>query len=140
MKKYCISLTVLACFLATGHSFAVRDPGPPKKRIVPVVKIKADPDPGHLTNFQNQVGKSFFFEVTGNTTGPIWGTGVYTSDSRLATAVVHAGILGNGKKGIVKVTILAGQAAYVGSTSNGVTSSGYGVWGGSYQVEPVGKK
>jgi hypothetical protein len=139
MKKYCISLTVLACFLATGDSFAVRDPGPPKKRPAPVVKIKADPDPGNLTTFQNQVGKSFFFEVTGNTTGPIWGTGIYTSDSRLATAVVHAGILGNGQKGIVKVTILAGQAAYVGSTSNGVTSNGYLVWGGSYQVEPVGK-
>jgi hypothetical protein len=137
--NYCLSLAALACLLAAGPALAVRDPGPGKKR-APVIKIKADPDPGNLSTYQNQVGKSFYFEVTGVLTGPIWGTGIYTNDSRLATAVVHAGILGNGQKGIVKVTILAGQPAYLGTANNGVTSNNYGAWSGSYQIEPVGKK
>ncbi|MBE7537999.1 MAG: hypothetical protein HS122_06270 [Opitutaceae bacterium] len=29
--------------------------------------------------------------VTGATTGIVWGTGVYTHDSNIATAAVHAG-------------------------------------------------
>ena len=32
------------------------------------------------------------FEITVDQGGSIWGTGVYTDDSTLATAVVHAGI------------------------------------------------
>ena len=52
----------------------------------------------------------------------MWGTDVYTSDSTLATAAVHAGVLQPGQTGVVKVTILPGQAAYQGSTRNSVRS------------------
>ena len=94
----------------------------------------AQPDPGNLTNFQNDVGKTYYFRVTGAVNGTVWGTGVYTSDSPLATAVVHAGVLKVGQTGVVKVTIVPAQDAYQGSTQNGVTTSEYGPWPGAYRV------
>jgi hypothetical protein len=135
-----LSLTVLAILLAAGPepALAVRDTTRPNKNKAPV--IKPLPDPITLVNYRGRVGKSFYFQVTGTTVGVVWGTGIYTDDSRLATAVVHAGILGNGQKGIVKVTIVAGQSGYQGSTSNGVTSHPYGAWQGSYRIEAVPKK
>lgn len=95
------------------------------------------PDPGTLTDHRADVGKSLLFEVIGSNTGSVWGAGIYTDDSNLATAAVHAGILAVGQKGIVKVTILPGQASYASSTSNGITSSSWGQWTGSFQVERV---
>jgi hypothetical protein len=97
-------------------------------------------DPGILTGYRTKVGQSFLFEVTGTTTGSVWGTGVYTDDSSLATAAVHAGVLANGKKGVVKVTILQGQPAYNGSTQNGVTTGQWANFEGSFRVEAVKKK
>ena len=101
------------------------------------VAVEARPDPGDLGGFRADVGKVFHFEVTGNKSGPVWGDGIYTDDSRLATAAVHAGVLKDGEKGVIKVTILAGQNAYTGAERNGVTSSEYGAWEGSYRVEAV---
>jgi len=92
-------------------------------------------DPGTLMGYRREVGKSFLFEVTGSNAGGIWGTGVYTDDSDLAKAAVHAGILAVGQKGVVKVTILPGQASYDRTTSNTVTSGWWGNWSGSYRVE-----
>ncbi len=97
----------------------------------------AKPDPGTISAFRGQNGKVMYFEVTGSTSGSVWGTGPYTDDSRLATAAVHGGVLKSGQKGIVKVTIMPGQASYQGSTQNGVTTSQYGSFGGSYKVETI---
>src|SRR5581483_1253345 len=68
--------------------------------------------------------------------GPtIWGSGMYTDDSPLAAAAVHAGVLRDGMRGIVKVTILPGHSSYRGSTQNGVQSESWNAWDGSYRVE-----
>jgi hypothetical protein len=96
------------------------------------------PDPGGLTNYQNQIGKTFYFRVTSAVTGAVWGTDVYTTDSSLATVAVHAGVLQAGQTGVVKVTILPPLPAYNGSTRNGVTSSAFGMYPGSYRVAKVG--
>ena len=74
-------------------------------------------------------------EVVGTTQGSVWGTDVYTDDSSIAAAAVHAGILKDGEKGVVKITILPGQDSYAGSTRNGVTSASFGAWQGSFRVE-----
>jgi hypothetical protein len=95
------------------------------------------PDPGTLGAYRTQIGKTFVFEVTGRTDATIWGTGVYTDDSALATVAVHAGALKVGQKGLVRVTILPAEMSYEGSTSNGVTSNPYGEFGGSYRVDAV---
>lgn len=94
-------------------------------------------DPGSLGSYRGKNGEVFFFKVTGATTRKAWGSGVYTDDSSLATAAVHAGVLKAGESGVVKVTILEGQNSYDGSTENDVTTSGYGQWGGSFKVESV---
>ena len=57
-----------------------------------------------------------------------------TADSRLAVAAVHAGVLKVGETGIVKVQVVPALNAYVGSTQNGVSTSDYGPWHGSYQI------
>jgi hypothetical protein len=74
-------------------------------------------------------------DVVGTNTGSLWGTDVYTDDSSVALAAVHAGLLKAGERGLVQVTLLAGQNSYRGSTRNGVTSNSYGAWAGSYKVE-----
>jgi beta-lactamase regulating signal transducer with metallopeptidase domain len=92
-------------------------------------------DPGDLTAYRQHVGESFNFRVTGRTDGAVWGSDVYTDDSTLAAAAVHAGILSPGEDGRVRVTILPGQSSYEGTNRNGVTSSSYGPWPGSYRIE-----
>jgi hypothetical protein len=101
------------------------------------VRRRVLPDPGNLTNYAQSVGQSFYFRVTGNTSGPIWGTDVYTHDSSLAAAAVHAGVLQEGESGVVKVTMLPALPQYHGSTNNGVTSGQWDNDGSyvSYQVE-----
>ena len=94
-------------------------------------------DPGNLTGFRGQEGLILYFRVTGSTDGSLWGTDVYTDDSALATVAVHAGVLAAGQTGVVKVTILAGQSSYHGTTRNSVTSYDYPDWYGSYKVEGV---
>jgi len=96
--------------------------------------VAALPDPGYVNNTNADIGKVFYYEVAGNH-GSIYGTDVYTTGSHLGTAAVHCGLLKIGEKGVVRVTILPGQASYVGSTRNAVTSSGYGLWAVSFKVE-----
>ena len=97
----------------------------------------AAPDPGTVVNLRGQNGKVFFFEVTGAQNGRVWGTDVYTDDSSLATAAVHAGVLKVGHKAVVKVTILPGKQMYAGSMRNGITTTDFGAWEGSFKVEAV---
>ncbi len=95
------------------------------------------PDPGTLTDYAQSLGQSFYFRITGSSEGSIWGTDVYTNDSALATAAVHAGALRAGETGIVKVTMLPALPEYHGSASNGVTSQPWENEGSyvSYKVE-----
>lgn len=100
---------------------------------VPVEVVNAMADPGTMYNHNNEVGKTFVIRVTGNATGSVWGTDVYTSDSTIATAAVHAGLVAPGQTGVVKVMMLVSPPAYVGSTRNGVTTRNYGAFNGAYQ-------
>ncbi len=97
-------------------------------------RVNALGDPGNLTQYGGQIGKSFFFQVTGAAAGSLWGTDVYTTDSTLAAAAVHCGILKPGQSGVVKVTITASPPAFTGSTRHGLTSSNYGQYPAAYKV------
>jgi hypothetical protein len=94
-------------------------------------------DPGTLTTYRGQNGTTYLFEVTGRADLSIAGTDIYTDDSGLATAAVHAGVLRAGQTGVVRVTILAGRANYSGTTRHGVTSIASTSYPGSYRVERV---
>lgn len=97
-------------------------------------ELGAMPDPGNLTEYRAETDETFFFEVTGDIDGSVWGTDIYTDDSNLASAAVHAGILEDGETGVVEVTICPGEDSYEGSESNGILSMDYGSWSGSYTV------
>jgi hypothetical protein len=100
---------------------------------------------GHYTSadlraLASKIGQSFFFLVTGEVHGPLWGTDVYTSDSSLGLACVHAGLLQAGETGVVKVTMVPPIPIFQGSMRHGVTSQPWTTgWGGAYQVELVKK-
>ncbi len=79
-------------------------------------------DPGNLKDFESKVGKTLQFAITGSTTDSIWGDGIYTDDSDLDTAAVHAGLVKDGEDATVMVKILPGQGKYRGAARNGVTS------------------
>ena len=72
---------------------------------------------------------------TGDTAGMVWGTDVYTNDSRICVAAVHAGKITVAVGGRVTLEILPGKPSYVGSTRYGVGSSSYGAWTCSYQFD-----
>lgn len=96
------------------------------------------PDPGSLWSYEKYVDQSFEFQVTGSTSGgSIWGTGTYTGDSRLSVAAVHAGVLRDGESGVVKVTILAGDSRYLGSSRNGISSYDYGTYPFGYRIDTL---
>ena len=69
-------------------------------------------------------------------TGAVYGTDIYTADSNLCRAAVHAGAIGNGG-GTVTVRSAPGCPAYVTTTQNGVTSNVWGAYDASYYF--VGK-
>jgi hypothetical protein len=64
--------------------------------------------------------------------GSVWGTDVYTDDSSVCTAAVHAGRISSAVGGTVRIEILAGRSSYRGSERHGVDSDDYGDWDGSF--------
>ncbi|HTN74851.1 MAG TPA: LCCL domain-containing protein, partial [Pirellulaceae bacterium] len=96
--------------------------------------VRIDADPGNLAMYTDKVGKSFAFKVTGRAAGIVWGTGIYTTDSTLAVAAVHAGALKLDETGVVRVTILPEQPAFRGSEANGISSSPWSGYPAAYQI------
>jgi hypothetical protein len=89
---------------------------------------------GSLSGF-GTLGGTYTFLVTGTTSGgSIWGCDIYTDDSHLAKAAVHDGWVADGVTKHISVTIVAGQSSYSSCTWNGITSTSYGVWPRSYQI------
>jgi hypothetical protein len=97
------------------------------------------PDPGNLVEFGHDwVGRSVLFEVTGRPDGMVWGTDVYTADSRLAAAAVHAGAIRTGERGLVRVMLVDGaDHAFLGSDRNGITSFDYGTYPVAFRVDKL---
>jgi hypothetical protein len=91
------------------------------------------PDPGNLYNFPDRSGKPLKFRVTGRTDGTVWGSDIYTADSPLATAAVHAGAIKAGQTGVVKVKLIPPPPAFAGSTRNGVSSQDFGPFPEAFQ-------
>ncbi|TSC79224.1 MAG: LCCL domain-containing protein [Candidatus Peregrinibacteria bacterium Gr01-1014_25] len=95
------------------------------------VQLAKTPEaPVNLTAHQNERDKEFVFKVTGpdpraQSLGSVWGTGVYTADSNVAAAALHAGVVRPARTVVVRVKIVQSPAQFVGSAQNGVTSQNY---------------
>lgn len=93
--------------------------------------------PARLQDLCDTPGTTYYFRVTGVSDGSAWGTDVYTGDSSLAVAAVHAGAVKSGETAVVRVTVAPPLNHYQGSTRNGATSHDYGRYGTAYRVGRV---
>lgn len=93
----------------------------------------------NATALRGQNGKTFTFKCPPNgSLGSVYGTGVYTDDSKVCSAAVHRGLITVAGGGTVVIKIAPGKPSYVGSTKNGVTTTAWNAYQGSYSffVEP----
>lgn len=93
--------------------------------------------PATMVDLCDRAGAVYYFRVTGDPGGQLWGTDVYTGDSALAAASVHAGLVQPGAAAIVRVTVEPPLKAYPGSTRHGVTSHDFGPFGTAYRLSAV---
>ena len=77
---------------------------------------------------------TYYCPAGGSYSGRLWGSGVYTDDSSICLAGVHAGVIRPESGGNVTIEIRPGSGSYQGSSMHGVTSSSYGGWHGSFVV------
>jgi hypothetical protein len=89
----------------------------------------------NATAFRGQNGAQFVYTCPFyGAAGPVYGTDTYTDDSSVCTAAVHAGRITLASGGSVTIEIRPGQSSYAGSTRNGITSSSWGAWTGSFVI------
>lgn len=93
--------------------------------------------PQTMVDLCDRVGAVYYFRVTGDANGQVWGTDVYTGDSALAAAAVHAGLVQPGAAAILRVTVEQPLKQYQGSTRHGVTSHDFGPFGTAYRLSAV---
>jgi len=85
-------------------------------------------------NYPMESTHSFF--IIGTDDGGVWGTDIYTDDSSISTAAVHAGLVQVGEAALVTIRLLPGLERYTGSTRNGVSSYNYDTWRFSFEFVP----
>ncbi|MBK7402022.1 MAG: hypothetical protein IPJ34_38690 [Myxococcales bacterium] len=68
--------------------------------------------------------------------GTVWGSDVYTDDSAVCPAAIHAGAIPE-SGGKVLVTFTPGGSFYVGTQRNGVSTSDWGKWGRSFYAQAI---
>ena len=68
----------------------------------------------------------------GGTQRSVWGTDIYTDDSSVCAAGVHAGRISLAEGGVVTFDMRPGLGEYAGSARNGITSAGFGPWQWSF--------
>lgn len=96
-----------------------------------------DPWSVNAVEHRAEVGEEFTYEcppADESRLDTVWGTDVYTDDSSVCTAGVHAGAITVEDGGDVTIEIAPGEESYDASEQNGIESSSYGPWGGSFVV------
>ena len=84
-------------------------------------------------SYRGQNGQRILISCAPNgSLNSVWGTMTYTDDSSICSAAVHAGLITTAQGGNVMIEIAGGEIAYEGTTQNGVTSSEWGRWEGSF--------
>jgi hypothetical protein len=80
-------------------------------------------------------GQQFVFACPpAGTQGSLYGTETYTDDSSPCSAAVHVGKITLARGGRVIIEIKPGQTSYKGGSANGLNSSEYGEYDGSFSV------
>jgi hypothetical protein len=82
--------------------------------------------PAGMHGLCGSIGATYYFRVTGQLEGTVWGTDVYTRDSNIGAAAVHAGLVKPGQTRVLRIEVAPAQESYPGSERNGVTTTDYG--------------
>ena len=83
-----------------------------------------------------EIGKTYKFKCPpGGKESSVWGTDVYTADSSICNAAVHAGKLTKDDGGSVTIELRPGESSYKGTTRNGIRTNDYGEYGRSFVVK-----
>ena len=85
----------------------------------------------NCVNKRGKIGE-YYYKIIGSTEGTVWGDGIYTDDSNIAKAAVLEGKCKIGEKRDVCIKIIEGKSSYGSCTKNGISTSSYGYWDGSY--------
>lgn len=86
----------------------------------------------NVIQYRGQNTRVAFDCPAGGSLNNIWGTDIYTDDSSVCTAAVHAGLITFASGGRVTIETRPGAASYTRSSRNGITTGSYGSWGGSF--------
>jgi hypothetical protein len=83
-----------------------------------------------------EIGKTYKFKCPpAGKESSVWGTDVYTADSSICNAAVHAGKLTKDDGGSVTIEVRPGEPSYKGTTRNGIRTNDYGAYGRSFVVK-----
>jgi hypothetical protein len=83
-----------------------------------------------------ETGKTYKFKCpAGGKERSVWGTDVYTLDSSICNAAVHAGKFTRESGGSVTIELRPGESSYKGSDRNGVKTNDYEQYGSSFVVK-----
>jgi LCCL domain len=83
-----------------------------------------------------EAGKTYKFKCpSAGKESSVWGTDIYTLDSSICTAAVHAGKLTSESGGSVTIELRPGESSYKGSTRNGIKTNDFGPYGSSFVVK-----
>ena len=94
-----------------------------------------DPWRANATLHRGMDGEQFEYECpAGGQPDTVWGTDFYTDDSSVCTAAVHVGLITLEEGGTVTIEIRPGEDAYEASERNGIETSPYPAWGGSFVI------
>jgi hypothetical protein len=116
------------------------EPAEPQAAALPPSEPVADLGPCPATLSINRDLPTPFRCTCGSETlhgsGAVWGTDIYTDDSSLCLAALHAGVVGAGG-GTLTVQRSEGRPLYIGSARNGVASYDFGRYAASITFDGV---
>ena len=122
-----VQLRLLRALVRGGRALHRRACGPPPPR-------GGTNATDHDCRTAGVVGMRFVRVPPGGSAGDDLGTDVYTHDSSICTAAVHAGRITFASGGTVTIEMRAGAATHTSTARNGVTSNPYGSWYCSYAI------
>lgn len=93
--------------------------------------------PATMHGLCDTIGTSYYFRVIGQIDGSLWGSDVYTGDSLIGTAAVHAGLVKPLEVAVLKVTVVTPPPSFAGSVRHGVTSHDFGRYGSAYRLSRI---
>jgi hypothetical protein len=100
--------------------------------------LLAHDPPRTMVDHCTDVGRTYYFRVLGEMDGPVWGTDIYTGDSSVCTAAVHAGLIKPGDTAVLRVVVVEAPERFDGSLRHGVTSHEFGRYGTAFRFESLG--